>query len=53
MPDRMEELKRMVQNINIHDDNRKLLQLIVEELDMLRGRTETSERLFRALRKEL
>lgn len=51
MPTRIEELRRMVENVNIHDDNRTLLRLIVEELDYLHGEHEQTRRTLNALRK--
>jgi hypothetical protein len=48
--DRIAVLKRMAENLNVHDSNRDFLRLIVEELSMLRYRTETSDRVLKAMR---
>jgi len=49
---RIDELKRIVQNVNVHDDNRILLMLMVEELSYLHDEVESWRRFRDYKRKD-
>lgn len=48
--DRLDHIEHLISIRNIHADDRELFQMILEELRVLRGRTEESGRLIKAVR---
>jgi hypothetical protein len=52
LKDRLEMIEYMIGCRNIHADDGDLFKLILEELKMLRGRTDSWERFIGSLRKE-
>ena len=47
--DRLEVIEHLMKTRNIHADDGDLFKLILEELKMLRGRTDESDRLIKAI----
>ncbi len=52
MNDRLDRIEHLISIRNVHADDHELFELILEELKMLRQRTDAWERFIGSLRKE-